>query len=205
MRNEKTTDVLADDIGLDVHALTDGEGAERGVPEGVVYQRYLNGGGRGKLVHREAHPVDRERPVWNHQLAKLGVDGEVDHRGVGASLDLNDPRNAIDVTEHEVSAKAAVGTHGALEIHPPAFSPLGNCGASKRRFNRRDLEPLRSARNDGEARAVHGNTLTLGQVIVRAPDAQRTPSGRERHALDDADVIDESCEHVTFLRERTRS
>ena len=60
MRHEKTADVLADDVRLDVHALANGQRAERRVPKGVVYQRYLNGSGRGKLVHREAHTVDGE-------------------------------------------------------------------------------------------------------------------------------------------------
>src|SRR5918999_4401386 len=132
MRNQETTDVLANDVRLDVHSLANGERAERGVLEGVLYQRYLNGGGRGKLVDREADSVDRERPMGNDEISQLGIDGQVDDRGVGASFDLSHSRNAIDVTEDKVSTEPAVGAQRALEVHSSTLSPLADRGTSER-------------------------------------------------------------------------
>ena len=47
----------------------------------------------------------------------------------------------------------------------------------------------------GEARAIDGNALTGGEIVVAASDAKLTSGSRRGDALDDPDVVDETGEH----------
>src|SRR5206468_271529 len=83
----------------------------------------------------------------------------------------------------------------ALEVHAPARLPLSHGSTRKRRRDGRRGEPVGPAPPDGEAGAVHGDTLAFDEIVIPAPDTELPPCRSRRYTLDRADVVDQSSEH----------
>src|SRR5581483_12063786 len=81
------------------------------------------------------------------------------------------------------------------EIDASPGRPVTHCGASEGGAHRRGGKPGRAAIAHGEAGAVHGNALALGEVIVATTDAKFPSRRGRRHSLHNANVVDEAGKH----------
>ena len=127
--------------------------------------------------------------------------GKVDEQRVPAPPGSRNSRHAIDMALDDVAAKAVARTHGALEVHPLAGGPRADVRDREGRHDRGRGEGARRGVANGETDAVDRDALSRTQVVVPAPDAQLAPRFRTRDAIDGADVVNESCEHLQ-LRNR---
>src|SRR6476469_6462656 len=167
--------IFADHVAFDVNVLALAERAEGRVRERVLDERELHDVGRGQLVHREAHAVDGERSVRDHELRESVRKRECDEARIAARLDLSDGGDAIDVAEDEVPAEPPPGEHRALEIHATAAFPLADGGALERRGDGGYGEPVRPALADGETGTIERDALAIGEIVVATAHAQIAP------------------------------
>src|SRR5689334_2111058 len=195
VRGNELADVLPDHVRLDVHAVAGTECTERGVRPRVLDERYLKNPRSGERVHGEAHSVDRDGAVRDHQRLEVLGQADVDEQRVGAPLDALHRADAVDMALHHVSAEAVAEAERALEVHPPAGFPRADGGAIEGRDDRRDGEPASAVLAHGEAGAVHRDALARGEPDVPRRNAQLAPRLRPLHTLDHTDIVNQPGEH----------
>src|SRR5204862_876439 len=103
----------------------------------------------GQVNHREADPVDRDRPLLDQVP---GVGGG--HGQVGRSL--GDLAHRVDVALDQVAADQSVEAEGALEVDRVARAEVAEGGAGERLVDHVGRPRGGGEVDDGEATAVDG-------------------------------------------------
>src|SRR3982751_6750179 len=132
----------------------------------------------------------------HHERLELDGQPNVDQHRVGQATNLLDHADVVHVPLHEMAPEAIAEAHRALEIHPSADRPVTDRRAAERRHDGGDVEPARPRFAHGETGAVYRDALAVLEPRVAAADAQLAPRIGPLHALDDADVVNQSGEHA---------
>src|SRR5439155_5142330 len=204
---QESLDVLADEIGFQVHGF-----AHLLDPERRDLGRVRNDGDAessiGHLVEGQADPVDRDRPFrhaiaqdlaggFNHELKRI--------RFLGTGTDGPD---RIHMAGHQVSAKAVTQPHGPLEVHWIARFQ-GPQGGDFCRFGRDVRLHLCAVESDhGQAYAVHRHTVSHLQALEDSlrQDRDAAPLPRLAERPDDSHFLYDAGEHpASFSHSREPS
>jgi len=89
---------------------------------------------------------------------------------------------------------------GALQVHARPALPTSDCRPLERREHRGRLKPAGTEFADGETRTIHGNALARREIVERSTNAKLAPDIRLPHALDFANLLDQSGKHSTLAQ-----
>src|SRR3954447_3404418 len=145
--------------------------------------------------------VDGDRALLDDvaQQRGLGVDGHDPREPLVAHL--ADHAEAVDVALDDVAAQAVGRPQRQLEVDGAVGLERAEGGAPQRLVHHVGAEELAAAQADGgQADAVDGDRVTLAQLAgERRADAEPHPVARLVDAVDGAEVLNQSREHVTTL------
>jgi hypothetical protein len=128
--------------------------------------------------------------VLYHKLGQARRQSKVNQARISLLPNVFNGRDAVYVALHEVTAEPVANLEGALEVHSTTDTPITHRRTPERRLDGGDGEPPVAVRQHGQARAIDGDALAVGQVAVPTFDAQLAPRaghGDVRHA---PDVVD---------------
>ena len=104
----------------------------------------------------------------------------------------------------DVAAEAAVCGHGPLQVHPAARGKAAQRGAAQRLMHNVGGKGVAAQGSGGEADSVDCHAVTdleIGEHSIR-PDGQYRGVGAPPDLPNDADLFNNSCEHVPRPRFR---
>ena len=144
----------------------------------------------------ERDAVDGDRALLDDVAEQVGGRGDRDDAGEAVLLDRADRAEAVDVPLHDVAAEPVRGAQRELQVHVRARRHLGQRGAPQRLVHDLGAELLAGDRRGGEADAVDGHGVALGDLARQArADGQRHAVRRRVHRGDLAQVRDQAREH----------
>ena len=142
-------------------------------------------------VHREAHPIDADRPLRRDESHQLRGSSNCRRRERASSLTIDQPADRIHVAAHQMPAQRIAGAQARLEVHARtgferAQGGLRRGSRARRRRKTRSLDPGRRQAHALDAHAVsnrdprHVEAAGIDAELEVAPALQVAPALGDR-------------------------
>src|SRR2546421_5327841 len=154
-----------------------------------------------RLLHRvdgETHPVDGDRALGREVTRERRRYADAEAHGTRIAAHLQNLRNTVDVSGHQVSAERISGPQRRLEIHRRTGPQFTEGGERERLARYVGGEAARLHRNRGQTATLHADTVADAhprQLEVLGRDHQAHIAATRFPRLHRADVLDDSGEH----------
>src|SRR2546425_1402357 len=128
-----------------------------------------------QVVNGETDAIHRNRAARNRHLPHRFGDTQVVHPRVPAPLDALHHRHPVHVPLDDVAAQPIRRAQRPLQIHPPTCCILPEQRPALGRFHHVHRKPTLHDALDRQARAIHGDALTLLEAPVRSTEGEGQP------------------------------
>lgn len=160
---QKASDVLGDDVRLDVDPVAWAEGVQIGIAPGVGDYRHLEAvvveGGNGK-----ADTVHRDRAANDHVLQELRACAESKPNRFTLWDGGDKATDAVHMPLDEMAAQLVAHAEGWLEVHERTWRKLAQSGPLTGLRSGVSLEAIGQHTSDGKAYTADGHAGPFGEL-----------------------------------------